>query len=168
MKIDWQVRAAMPDDAAGIVAVFNPIIETGRFTTFTTPFSAAAERAYIESQGPRDIFHVASEPTSGQIVGFQSMSPFPAATDAFAHVGTLGTFVALERRRQGIASALFPATFRVARELGYEKLFTYVRADNPAGLLTYIQHGFRVVGTAQRQAKIRGQYVDEHIIERLL
>jgi L-amino acid N-acyltransferase YncA len=43
-----------------------------------------------------------------------------------------------------------------------------VRADNPAGLLTYIQHGFHVVGTAQRQAKIRGQYVDEDIIERLL
>ena len=85
MKIAWQVRAATPDDAAGIVAVFNPIIATGRFTSFTTPFSAEAERAYIESQGSRDIFHVAVEPESGAIVGFQSMSPFPAATDAFAH-----------------------------------------------------------------------------------
>ena len=168
MRINWHIRAAEPADAAGICAVFNPIIETGRFTSFTSPFSIEAERAYIESLGPRDIFHVAVEPGSGAIVGFQSMSPFPAATDAFAHVGTLGTFVALERRRQGIASALFPATLRVARELGYEKLFTYVRADNPAGLLTYIKHGFRVVGTAEQQAKIGGQYVDEHIIERLL
>ena len=164
----WQIRTAEPADAAGIVAVFNPIIETGQFTSFTTPFSTEAERAYIENMGPRDIFHVAVAPKDGIIVGFQSMSPFPSATDAFAHVGTLGTFVALDRRRQGIASALFPTTIHVARELGYEKLFTYVRADNPAGLLTYLNHGFRVVGTAERQAKIRGQYVDEHIIERLL
>jgi len=52
--------------------------------------------------------------------------------------------------------------------LGYEKIFTYVRADNPAGLVAYLHQGFRIVGTAQRQAKIRGQYVDEIIIERML
>ena len=164
----WLIRAAQPADAAGVIAVWNPIIETGRYTAFTEPFTEAAERAYIENMGPRDIFHVAVEPESGVIVGFQSMAPFPSLTPTFAHVGTLGTFVDLNRRRQGIASALFPETFARARDLGYEKLFTYVRADNPAGLLTYIRHGFRVVGTAQRQAKFGEHYVDEHIIERLL
>jgi hypothetical protein len=31
-----------------------------------------------------------------------------------------------------------------------------------------LHQGFRIVGTAQRHAKIRGQYVDEIIIEKLL
>ena len=100
MKVNWMVRAAKPEDAAGVIAVRNLIMETGRYTAFTEPFSEEAERNYIENMGPRDIFQVAVEPNSGAIVGFQSMAPFPSLTPTFAHVGTLGTFVALERRRQ--------------------------------------------------------------------
>jgi RimJ/RimL family protein N-acetyltransferase len=51
---------------------------------------------------------------------------------------------------------------------GYEKIFTYVRGDNPAALVAYVKCGFRIVGTAQRHAKCAGRYVDEIIIERFL
>lgn len=56
----------------------------------------------------------------------------------------------------------------MAPEKGYEKIFTFIRADNPAALASYAKQGFRVVGTAQRQAKINGRYVDEIIVEKLL
>lgn len=170
------IRPATPDDAAGVVAVFNPIIASGRYTTFVAPFSVEAERAYIAGLGPRDIFHVAvtcpehsaSEQVHGTIVGFQSLSPFSTYTAAFDHVGTLGTFVALNYRRQGVARRLFAATFEAARAQGYEKLFTYIRADNAAGLAAYLNQGFQVVGTAVRHAKIGDRYVDEIMIERFL
>ena len=90
----------------------------------------------------------------------------PDFTHAFDHVGVIGTYVDLDRRRQGIASRLFAATFVAARQKGYEKFFSYVRADNDAGLQTYLRQGFRVVGTAERQAKIDGRYIDEMLIER--
>lgn len=80
----------------------------------------------------------------------------------------LGTFVDLRYLRQGIATELFPATFRAAITKGYEKIFTFVRADNDAALQTYLRQGFRTVGTAVRQAKIDGRSVDEIIIEKLL
>jgi L-amino acid N-acyltransferase YncA len=162
------IRAATPDDAAGVVAVFNPIIASGRYTVFDAPFSVEAERAYIEQMSLRDIFHVAVSQPDNRIVGFQSLSPFALYTDAFAHVATLGTFVDMNCRRQGIARKLFAATFAAARALGYEKLFTYVRADNETALATYLSQGFRQVGIAQRQAKINGNYIDEIIIERWL
>ena len=41
------IRDAKPDDAAGIVAVFNPIIEARSYTLFDTPFSIEAERSNI-------------------------------------------------------------------------------------------------------------------------
>ena len=69
---------------------------------------------------------------------------------------------------QGVARQLFAKTFDVARQKGYEKLFTFVRADNPAALATYMSQGFRIVGTAQKQTKMRGEYIDEVIIERFL
>src|SRR5205085_8413683 len=103
-----------------------------------------------------------------QLVGFQSMEPFATYTQAFAHVGVVGTYVNLELRRQGIAASLFAATFESARRKGYEKLFTFVRADNPAALATYLRSGFQIVGTAIKQAKLNGKYVDEIIIEKCL
>ncbi len=162
------VRRVEPDDAAGVVAVFNPIIEGGQYSSFEHPFTEAAERRFIEQLGPRDLMHVAIDETSGRIVGFQSMGPFSTYTTAFDHVGVIGTFVDLERRGQGIAARLYPVTFAAARALGYEKLFTFVRADNPAALATYQKHGFTIVGTAKRHAKIHGKYVDEIAIEKWL
>ena len=47
-------------------------------------------------------------------------------------------------------------------------MFTFVRADNPGALQFYLALGFRVVGTAERQAKIGGDYVDEVFLERFL
>jgi L-amino acid N-acyltransferase YncA len=166
--VDLRIREARPEDAAGVVAIFNPIIEAGAYTVFDAPFTVEQERAYIETLPERAIFLVAESVADGGLVGFQSMEPFATYTQAFAHVGVLGTYVQLERRRQGVAGRLFEATYRAARTKEYEKLLTYIRADNPAALATYQRQGFRVVGTAQRQARLQGRYVDEVIVERFL
>ena len=68
----------------------------------------------------------------------------------------------------GIATQLFKATFELARQKGYKKIFTYIRADNPAALATYLDQGFRQVGIAEKQAYIKGQFIDEIIIEKWL
>jgi L-amino acid N-acyltransferase YncA len=162
------IRDVKPDDAAGIVSVFNPIIEARSFTLFDTPFTIEAERSYIAGLAPRDIFHVAVRASDDVIVGFQSMAPFATYTHAFDHVGVIGTYVDLENRRRGIAKSLFPATFDAARRKGYEKIFTYIRADNPVALATYQKHGFEIVGKAGRHAKLQGRYVDVIIVERHL
>jgi len=83
-------------------------------------------------------------------------------------VASCGTYVDLDRRRQGIAARLFDASLAAARDKGYEKIFTFVRADNPAALETYRRQGFVVIGTARRHARIDGNYLDELLIERLL
>ncbi len=166
--MDFVVRDAQPEDAGGILAVVNPIIESCLYTTFDTSFTEAAERRYISQLPDRGIFHVAVRTPDRAIVGFQSMEPFAAYTHAFDHVGVLGTYVDLRCRRQGVARRLFRATFEVAQRKGYEKILTYIRADNPSALATYSNQGFRIVGTALRQAKVRGQYIDVVVVERFL
>ncbi|HQR35106.1 MAG TPA: GNAT family N-acetyltransferase [Blastocatellia bacterium] len=161
------IRPAQPEDAAAIVAIFNPIIESGKYTVFDTPFTVEAERDYIANLPARGVFHVAVRQADNKIVGFQSMEPFATYTHAFDHVGVVGTYVDLAERGQGIAGHLFAATFEAARQKGYEKIFTFIRADNPAALATYQRQGFQIVGTARRQAKINGIYVDEIMVERL-
>lgn len=162
------IREVRPDDAAGVARILNSAIETGRQTVFDTPFTVAAEREYIQGLPARAVFMVAEQRPAGEILGFQSMEPFATYTGAFDHVGVIGTYVDHGCRRQGIGKRLAEASFAAAQRQGYEKILTYVRSDNPNSLSFYLNLGFRVVGTAQKQAKIGDQYVDEIIIEKFL
>lgn len=162
------IRDVRIEDAEGIVAILNPIIAARCYTAFDTPLTVEQQRAFIEQFPERGVFHVAVDEEEQRIVGLQDVSPFADYTNAFDHVGVIGTYVDLSRHRKGIAAWLFAATFGAARRKGYEKLFSYVRSDNAAGLRTYLGQGFRIVGTAERHAKIDGRYVDEILIERFI
>jgi L-amino acid N-acyltransferase YncA len=166
--MDLTVRDVEPTDAEGLVRVLNPIIEARLYTALDTPLSVETERDYVIDFPERGVWKVALREPDRTLVGFQVLEPYATYTHAFDHVGTLGTYVDLSARRQGIARRLFAVTFDAARDKGYEKIFTFVRADNPAALQTYLGQGFVVVGNAKRQAKIDGQYIDEILIERWL
>lgn len=164
---NFVIRPVTPNDAEGIVAFWNPIILEGKYTIFTEPFSAEAERQYILNMSDRDIFHVAVDVKNDRIVGFQSMSPhspFPA----MRHVATIGTYVDSAYRRRGIAKKLYPVSFSAAIAKGFTKIFAQVRGDNPNALAAYQKHGFTIVGIAKNHAKINGHYIDEILIEKLL
>jgi L-amino acid N-acyltransferase YncA len=163
-----EVRDARVDDAESMVGILNPIIAARIYTAFDTPLSVEDQRTFIHNFPARGIFHVAVDSTTNRVVGLQDVEPFASFTHAFDHVGVIGTFVDLGRHREGIGARLFAATFETAVKKGYEKFFTYVRADNAAGLRAYLGQGFRIVGTAERHAKIDGAYVDEIMIEKLL
>jgi L-amino acid N-acyltransferase YncA len=162
------IRDAVPDDAEAITRILNPIIEARAYTAFDTTFSIDAERRYIAHLPERGIWKVAVRRSDNTPVGFQIAEPFATYTHAFDHVATIGTYVELGLRRHGIATQLFVETFAAARSKSYEKMLTFVRADNPAALQTYLRHGFHVIGTAQRQGRIDGHYVDEVFIEKWL
>ena len=164
--MELAIRPVRPEDAQALTEILNPIIETGLYTVFDTTFSVDHERAFIEAFPERGVFLAAE--TGGRVVGFQVLEPIANYTHAFDHVAHLGTFIKLEQRRQGIARKLFEATLQAARAQGYEKLFTFVRADNPGALATYLGQGFVQIGRAARQAKINGEYVDELMIEKFL
>ena len=162
------IRHATSDDAEAIARILNTIIEARVYTALDTPFTVEQERVFIERFPSRGVFHVAVDTSDGRVVGFQNVEPFATYTHAFDHVAVIGTYVDLDRRRQGIASRLFDRTFLVARVKGYEKLFAFVRADNPGALATYLRQGFVVIGTARQHARIDGRYIDEVMIERAL
>lgn len=166
--MNLEIRPARSEDAEGMTAVLNPIIEAGIYTVFDTPFSVEQERRYIEAFPGRGVLHVAVRSSDQRLVGFQSVEPFAAYTHAFDHVGVIGTYVELACRRQRVGSRLFKATFQAARHNGFSKLFTFIRADNKGALATYRSQGFEAVGTARKHARIRGRHVDEIIVERFL
>ncbi len=164
----WLVRQAHVNDANAIRGILNPIIEAGTHTILDTIFSLEEEKEFISNFPERGIFHVAEDDQGKNIAGFQTIEPFANYTRAFDHVGIIGTYVDASFRRQGVASALFQASFAAMNTKGYEKLFAYVRGDNLDALASYMKQGFRIIGSAHKHAKIKGTYVDEIMIEKLL
>jgi L-amino acid N-acyltransferase YncA len=162
------VRKATPEDAEGVAAVLNGAILGGSPTILDTPFSVEDERAYIEGLPPRSFIHVAETLGAG-IVGFQAVIPWSDfATTAHDHVATMGTFVAAAHRRLGVGAELARASFAAARALGYEKVFTDLRADNLDSLAYHLSLGFTVVGAARGQARVGDRDVDVLFVERFL
>ena len=162
------VRRAGPDDAAGVAAVLNRIILGGRHSLLDTTVTVAEERAYIDGLPERSFLHVAETPDAG-VVGFQTVIPWSTfVTTAFDHVATMGTYVAAAHRRRGVGAALARSSFAAARALGYDKVFTDLRADNLDSLAYHLALGFAVVGTARRHARTSGGDVDVLFIERFL
>ena len=80
--VGFTVREATVEHAEGIVAVFNPIIESGLYTTITQPFSVQEERDFIQQLPERGILHVAVADDSLKVAGFQGLTPFPTITQA--------------------------------------------------------------------------------------
>ena len=162
-----RIRPVQIEDAEGVLGVLNPLIQLGDYTVLDRVFTVDEEQRFISNLPARGVFHVAERDSEGVIVGFQNVEPFAATyTEAFTHVGVIGTYVDPSAQRQGVGRLLFEATRLAAREKGYEKFFAFVRADNPSALSFYKRIGFEVIGVAKHQAKIKGRYIDEVMIER--
>ena len=151
-----------------MVGILNPIIAARIYTALDTTFSVE------ESEPSSPLFHRAafftsrSIPHPGESSAFRTSrrSPTlrtPSITSASSAPTSTRTPPPGHRARN-----CSPRRSRRARRKGYEKFFTYVRADNEPALQTYLRQGFRIVGTAERHAKIDGRYVDEIVIEKLL
>jgi len=161
------IRRAAPDDAAGVAAVLNGVIAGGRHSLLDTPFTVAEERAYIEALPERSFLHVAG--TAGDILGFQTVIPWSTLmTRELDHVATMGTYVDERHRRRGVGAALAAASFAAALEMGYEKVFTDLRADNLDSLAYHLALGFTIVGAARGHARVAGRNIDVIFIERFL
>lgn len=161
------IRRATPDDAAGVAAVLNGVIAGGRHSLLDTPFTVAEERAYMEALPERSFLHVAE--AAGDIIAFQTVNPWnTSATRELDHVATMGTYVDERHRRRGVGAALAATSFAAALEMGYEKIYTDLRADNLDSLGYHLALGFTIVGAARRHARVAGRDIDVIFIERFL
>jgi hypothetical protein len=87
----------------------------------------------------RSNWHVA-EAESGEIFGLQWIEPMPVCRPRPA--ASRPSFAGSAAARHRIA--LFPATERAARALGYRWINATIRADNEGGIVYYQSRGFRV------------------------
>ena len=157
------IRRATADDAEAISAVWEVVCAERVYTAVNRPFTPQQERDYVASLSDREGIFLAE--VDGHTVGFQSLDLWARYTDAFDHVGVMGTIILPEWRRKGIGRYLAENMLDFARANGYEKIVIYVRAGNMGAQVFYRSLGFVPKGVLARQVKIDGQYEDEVFME---
>ena len=151
------VRPAMDLDAGSMAHLLNDIIDKGGTTALTRPVTAADLREWMAHDPNRSAWHVALDENE-QVRGFQWIEPRatlpPEACD-------IATFVEVGKTGLGIGSALFDATRRAAKAMGYVWINANIRADNGGGLIYYQSRGFRNYGVIENHQLDSGEFVDK-------
>jgi len=164
--MEISIRKAAAQDAEEISAVWTVICSERIHSAVNKPFTPLQERKYISSLSDREGIFVAEN--KGRIIGFQSLDKWAEYSEAFDHVGVIGTFILPEWRKRNIGQQLAQYTFKFARNHNYEKIVIYVRATNSGAITFYENLGFEQKGVLSRQVKIDNQYEDEIFMELFL
>jgi L-amino acid N-acyltransferase YncA len=154
------VRPVREEDAGSIVDLLNPLIAERRYTVMDEEIPLADQVAFIRTFPSCGVFHVAVDSASQEVLGLQDIVPTSTELNAYRHVGEVSTFVRRASHGHGIGRTLCRATFATARRRGFEKIMAAVRADNARAVCFYLSRGFKIIGTAQRHARIGGRRVD--------
>ena len=162
-----EIRRALPEDAAGIVAVLEVVAAERIHSAIDTVWTVEQEASYLKSLSRRESFHVAVDARAG-IIGFQSLDLWSALLPSMAHVGQVGTFLLPGWRGLGVGRQLWEATESFAREAGFQKLAIQVRASNSPAQSFYRRLGFKECGRLTRQVIIDGVAEDEVLMELFL
>ncbi|MGZ2255676.1 N-acetyltransferase family protein [Roseobacter sp. A03A-229] len=133
------VRKAMALDCNSMAQLLNEIITIGGTTALTRPVTGEDLKDWMTSAADRSAWHVAVNDDEA-VVGFQWIAPNSKLPEGAVDIAT---FVQVGQTGLGIGSALFNATARAAKALGYSWINATIRADNTGGLTYYQSRGFR-------------------------
>ncbi|WP_324752693.1 GNAT family N-acetyltransferase [Roseovarius sp. Pro17] len=151
------VRRATPLDAPPMADLLNEIIAKGGTTALTRPVTSRDMAQMVQSAPDRSVWNIALN-REGALRGFQYIEP---SNHLPPEACSIATFVQIGRTGLGIGSALFTATAKAAKALGYVWIDADIRADNEGGLIYYQSRGFRDYGRREGVPLASGQRVDK-------
>jgi len=139
MENDLVIRPVGRMDAQELSTLLNEIIARGGTTALEDPFEPSA-LANAMLTGPDVICcFVASERSTGRLIGFQTLESSSILPEG---IGDIGTFARVGLTKKGVGSALFAAMQAEARKKGLIAINATIRADNSGGLAFYHRLGF--------------------------
>ena len=159
----FQVRPAMPGDAASFVQMWRAVVAERKFVrTERAPHSVRYyrrryfRRSWTDEQA--SIVAVSGERVIGHLNVSREESPVTR------HVASIGMAVARDWRGRGVGSALMVEAIRWGRHFRVEKLALSVYPDNEAALSLYRKFGFQVEGRLTGHSKKSIGYRDEVVM----
>lgn len=160
------VRAAAPDDAAAVVAIYAPYVE-GSIVSFETDApDAAAMRNRIEAGG--DLYPwLAAVDEAGALAGYAYASAF-RPRPAYRYTVETTIYVRQGLHGRGIGSLLYAPLLAILEAQGFTQAFGAITLPNPASIALHERHGFVRAGTYEQVGWKQGGWWDVGLWQRHL
>jgi arsenate reductase len=158
-------RLATLRDAAAIARIYNQGIEE-RIATFETESRSPAEiERQLAEKGDR--YPTVVVERDGDVVAWAGAGPY-RSREAYAGVAEHSVYTARHARGLGAGRAALDGLIREYEARGFWKLVSRIFPENRASLVLHERVGFRVVGVYRRHGRLKGEWRDCVIVERLL
>lgn len=142
-----QVRLAESRDAAGVQAIYAPIVAT-------TPISFEVEPPSLEEMARRIARTMPAHPwlvalDQGHLAGYAYAGPHRIRA-AYRWCVDVSAYVDPDSRRRGVGRSLYTALLAVLELQGYREAFAGIALPNPASVGLHQGLGFVAVGVYRR------------------
>jgi phosphinothricin acetyltransferase len=159
------IRLADEDDAAALIAIYNPQVQNTTKTLDLVPRSIEEQRRWISDRSGGLTVLVAE--IEGEVVGFGSLS-FYRDRPGYRTSVEDSVYVADGHQGQGIGNALLDALVEAARARGFHAIFARIVGPQEASVKLHRRHGFDLIGVERQVARKFGQWHDVALMQRLL
>ncbi|HEL2055076.1 TPA: N-acetyltransferase [Streptococcus suis] len=136
------IRSAQIEDAADLVAIYAPYVETTAITFETEVPTVADFASRIKKTLEKFPYLVAEE--EGRIVGYAYASTYYARA-AYDWTVELSVYVSSEARGKGIGSLLYDALEEELTARGFKNFLACIALPNPASLALHEKRGYEQV-----------------------
>ena len=160
------VRAARPDDAPAIAAIYAHHVSHGTASFDTKPRSEAETAAKIADCQARGWPYLVAE-ADGEVVGYAYATQFrdrPAYRSAcensiYIHPGHVG---------RGLGKLLLDALVAAAADAGFRQMIAVIGGAEPASVALHSRAGFVEAGRMRSVGRKHGRWLDTLYMQRSL
>ena len=159
------IRRADPADAQAIASIYNEAIMNTTATFDTEPKTVGERAAWLQSHDDRHPVLVAA--VDGKVVGWASLTRW-SDRPAYHDTAETSFYVHSTHRGRGIGRKLKEAIIEEARRLRYHTLIARIAEGSAESLHLNERTGFIHVGTLKEVGRKFGQWLDVHIMQKML
>ena len=158
------IRFARHDDLPALVSILNEAIARHQ-NALLAPVRVEEREAWFAAHPPEAHPLWVAE-ASGAVAGWCSLGPWRAGRGALRRTAEISVYVAPDRQRQGVGTALVRHALEAAPGLGIRTLLAIGLETNAASLALFLREGFERWGALPGVAEIGGQRLGQWILGR--
>jgi L-amino acid N-acyltransferase YncA len=152
------IRAADPDDAAAVTAIYAHHVQHGTASFDTVPPDADFWRAKIVDITGRGWPFLVVEGEGG-VVGYAYATQF-RDRPAYAETCEDSIYIAPDQAGRGLGSALMAALLPAAADAGFRQMIAVVGGGEPASVALHRKFGFVIAGRMRDVGRKFGRLLD--------
>jgi len=162
-----ELRAATPDDAPAILAIYAPYVVTNAVAFEATPPANREMRARIRNAADAFPWIVAVDGESSLILGYAFAKPARPGP-AYRFAVETACYVAGDLEGQGIRRTLYQSLLSTLTEQNYTQAIATLTMPNDKAIVLHEAIGFKRAGVYREVVFKNGQWIDVGLWQRSL